>query len=101
MTRSLGASNGKNRNAARGARADNGSTVTRSGVHLMTTVIKHAGDVTTLRYAVGECSLGLVLVARSDKGICAILLGDAARELVRELQQRFPHSTLVDGGADF
>ena len=67
----------------------------------MTTVIKHAGDVSTVRYAVGECSLGLVLVALSDKGICAILLGDAARELVRELQQRFPHSELVDGGADF
>ena len=67
----------------------------------MTTVIKHDGDLTTLRYAVGECSLGLVLVARSDQGVCAMLLGEAAGELVRELQQRFPDSTLVAGGADF
>jgi AraC family transcriptional regulator, regulatory protein of adaptative response / methylated-DNA-[protein]-cysteine methyltransferase len=67
----------------------------------MTTVIKHAGDVATLQYAVGECSLGLVLVGRSDKGVCAILLGDDSRQLVHELRDRFPQSTLVDAGVDF
>ena len=67
----------------------------------MRTVIKQGGDVTTVRYAVGECSLGLVLVALSDTGVCAILLGDDAKELVRELRQRFPDSGLVDGGAEF
>jgi AraC family transcriptional regulator, regulatory protein of adaptative response / methylated-DNA-[protein]-cysteine methyltransferase len=67
----------------------------------MRAVIKQGGDVTTVRYAVGECSLGLVLAALSDKGVCAILLGDDAGQLARELRERFPDSALVDGGADF
>jgi hypothetical protein len=41
-------------------------------------------------FAVAECSLGVVLVARSARGVCAILLGDAADQLERDLQRRFP-----------
>ena len=54
-----------------------------------------------IRFAVGECSLGSILVARSAKGVCAILLGDDPDALVRDLQDRFPRATLVGGDAGF
>ncbi len=54
-----------------------------------------------IRFAVGECSLGSILVARSDRGVCAISLGDDPDALARELQDRFPRATLVGGDAEF
>lgn len=54
-----------------------------------------------IRFAVGECSLGSILVASSDRGICAILLGDDPNELARDLQERFPHAHLIGGDGDF
>jgi methylated-DNA-[protein]-cysteine S-methyltransferase/AraC family transcriptional regulator of adaptative response/methylated-DNA-[protein]-cysteine methyltransferase len=48
-----------------------------------------------LFYATGNCAFGTVLIARSIKGVCAILLGDDARSLEYDLAKRFPHSTLV------
>jgi AraC family transcriptional regulator, regulatory protein of adaptative response / methylated-DNA-[protein]-cysteine methyltransferase len=62
---------------------------------------KAGGSQTEIRFAVGECSLGSILVARSDKGVCAILLGDDPESLVRELQDRFPAATLVGGDTRF
>jgi AraC family transcriptional regulator of adaptative response/methylated-DNA-[protein]-cysteine methyltransferase len=59
------------------------------------------GDGTEIRFAVGECSLGSVLVAQSAKGVCAILLGDDPHALVRDLQDRFPRATLLGGEAGF
>lgn len=43
-----------------------------------------------IRYALGACSLGQFLVACTDRGICAILLGDTQKELKEELTARFP-----------
>ena len=54
-----------------------------------------------IRFAVGECSLGSILVARSDKGVCAILLGDDPEALARDLQDRFPQANLIGGDAGF
>lgn len=54
-----------------------------------------------IRFAVGECSLGSILVATSDRGVCAILLGDDPDELARELQDRFPRAMLIGGDAGF
>lgn len=54
-----------------------------------------------LRVAVAPCSLGRVLVAASDKGIAAILLGDADEALRAELGRRFPHARFVEGNAAF
>jgi AraC family transcriptional regulator of adaptative response/methylated-DNA-[protein]-cysteine methyltransferase len=59
------------------------------------------GRGATIRFAVGRCQLGSILVAASKKGICAILLGDNPDELTRDLQQRFPEATLVAGDAAF
>ncbi|CAM3992675.1 bifunctional DNA-binding transcriptional regulator/O6-methylguanine-DNA methyltransferase Ada [Bordetella tumulicola] len=55
---------------------------------------KAGGANTVIRFAVGECSLGSVLVACSERGICAIWLGDDADQLVRDLQDRFPNAQL-------
>lgn len=54
-----------------------------------------------IRFAVGECSLGSVLVAATDRGVCAILLGDAPEPLVRDLEHRFPNANLIGGDKDF
>jgi AraC family transcriptional regulator of adaptative response/methylated-DNA-[protein]-cysteine methyltransferase len=56
------------------------------------------GTHNTIRFAVGDCSLGSILVAQSGRGVCAILLGQEPDALVRELQDRFPRANLL--GAD-
>ncbi len=48
-----------------------------------------------LRFAVGQCSLGAILVASSSQGVAAILLGDDPDALVRDLQDRFPRADLI------
>src|SRR6202047_714749 len=59
------------------------------------------GAQTDIRFAVGECSLGSILVAQSDRGICAILLGDDPDSLARDLQDQFPQANLIGGNASF
>jgi len=59
------------------------------------------GQQSIIRFAVGECSLGSILVAATDKGVCAILLGDDPEALVRDLQDRFDRAELVGGDAAF
>ncbi|HEX8774174.1 MAG TPA: bifunctional DNA-binding transcriptional regulator/O6-methylguanine-DNA methyltransferase Ada [Pyrinomonadaceae bacterium] len=59
------------------------------------------GESTEIRFAVGECSLGAILVATSGRGVCAILLGDDAEELTRDLQNRFPRADLIGGDSEF
>lgn len=55
-----------------------------------------------LRFSIAPSSLGSLLVARSDQGICAILFGASEKALTRELQNLFPEATLVavDGRED-
>ena len=59
------------------------------------------GTQAAIRFAVGECSLGAILVAQSERGMCAILLGDDPDALARDLQDRFPQATLIGGDAGF
>lgn len=54
-----------------------------------------------LRFAIGECSLGSVLVARTERGVCAVLLGDDPDELVGELADRFRQTTLIRADGEF
>jgi AraC family transcriptional regulator, regulatory protein of adaptative response / methylated-DNA-[protein]-cysteine methyltransferase len=65
------------------------------------TVYKNGGKDAEIRFAVGECSIGSVLVALSPKGVCAILLGDDPDALGRDLQDRFPQANLIGGDAGF
>jgi AraC family transcriptional regulator of adaptative response/methylated-DNA-[protein]-cysteine methyltransferase len=59
---------------------------------------KAGGAGTQIRFAVGECSLGSILVAATARGICAIEFGSDPDTLVRGLQDRFPKAELI--GAD-
>jgi AraC family transcriptional regulator of adaptative response/methylated-DNA-[protein]-cysteine methyltransferase len=65
------------------------------------TSYRSGGVRTEIRFAVGECSLGSILVAKSDRGICAISLGDDPDALTRELEDRFPEAILIGGDVAF
>jgi AraC family transcriptional regulator, regulatory protein of adaptative response / methylated-DNA-[protein]-cysteine methyltransferase len=58
--------------------------------------------INEIRYGIAECSLGLILIARTPRGVCATLLGDDAGSLRRDLERRFPQTSLlpVSIGAD-
>ena len=62
---------------------------------------RKGGANTEIRFAVGECSFGSILVATSERGVCAILLGDDPDALARELQDRFPRADLIGGDEEF
>ena len=62
---------------------------------------RKGGVDVSIRFAVGQCSLGAILVAATDKGVCAIAFGDDPDALVRDLQDRFPRAELVGGNPAF
>ncbi|MCZ4279489.1 bifunctional DNA-binding transcriptional regulator/O6-methylguanine-DNA methyltransferase Ada [Kiloniella laminariae] len=62
---------------------------------------RKGGEQMEIRFALGECSLGSILVAASEKGLCAISLGDDPEVLVHELQDRFAKATLRGGEGAF
>ena len=62
---------------------------------------RKGGAGETIRFAVAACSLGTVLVAATDRGVCAILLGDDPDALLRDLEDRFPNAALAGGDAGF
>ena len=64
------------------------------------TTYRPGGPNGEIRFAVAECSLGLVLVARSEGAACAIFLGDDREALTRDLRHRFPQAVLTDGDAE-
>ena len=51
-----------------------------------------------IHFGIGKCSLGWVLAASSEIGVCAIFLHDRPHQLVDELRGKFPHARLVDYG---
>lgn len=62
---------------------------------------RDGGIDATIRFALGECSLGAILVAASEKGVCAILMGDDPDALAQDLQDRFPRANLIGGDHHF
>ena len=65
------------------------------------TAYRKGGAGIAMRFAVGECRLGAILVAATDKGVCAIFLGDDPDTLARALQDRFPKAAITGGDAAF
>ncbi len=59
------------------------------------------GEGAIIRFAVGQSALGAILVAQSQRGICAIMLGDDPDSLLRDLQDQFPRAQLCGGDAGF
>ena len=62
---------------------------------------RQGGKSTRIDYAVGHCELGHCLVALSERGICAVLLGDSHEALMAELQQSFPSAHCMPAAAEF
>ncbi len=60
-----------------------------------------AGQNNDIRFAVGQCSLGAILVAQSERGVCAILLGDDPHQLVCDLQDKFRRANLIGADHEF
>jgi AraC family transcriptional regulator of adaptative response/methylated-DNA-[protein]-cysteine methyltransferase len=57
----------------------------------------NGGRGVTIRWARVETSLGLMLVAASDKGVCRLTFNEDPAALA----DRFPHAQLREGGAEF
>lgn len=53
-----------------------------------------------IRYGTGRCALGPILVAWSENGIVTIMVRGEAKQLVPELQERFPKAELVHDAKD-
>ena len=62
---------------------------------------KAGGTNAVIRFAVGECSLGAILVASSERGVCAIFLGNEPEKLVQDLQDAFPRAQLIGADNDY
>lgn len=65
------------------------------------TQFRAGGASTTIHYGIGANSLGEVLVAATERGVCAILLGDDGRALLTDLRQRFPAARIVAGDSAY
>lgn len=73
----------------------------RNMLGMTPTQYRAGGANEDIRFAVGQSSLGAILVASSDKGVASILIGDDPDELVRDLQNRFPKARLVGGDKEY
>jgi AraC family transcriptional regulator of adaptative response/methylated-DNA-[protein]-cysteine methyltransferase len=74
---------------------------TASAIGMTPSRYRNGGAGSVIRFATGVCSLGCVLVAQSERGICAVLLGDEPSVLGRDLRARYPKARLEPGDADF
>jgi AraC family transcriptional regulator of adaptative response/methylated-DNA-[protein]-cysteine methyltransferase len=54
-----------------------------------------------IKFAIGQSSLGAILVASSAKGVVSILIGDDPNKLAQDLQDRFPKARLVGGDPEY
>lgn len=62
---------------------------------------RDGGTDNVIRFAIGECALGSILVAGTERGICAISLGDDPEALLYALQDRFSRAQLIGGDNAF
>ena len=62
---------------------------------------KKGGTAKKIMVAIGDCSLGHVLVGQSNKGICSILLGNNPEELLKEFEKIFPNAEISPGNESF
>jgi len=60
------------------------------------TAYRKGGDGEIIWHALRRCTLGYVLVAGTQRGLCAIFLGDDPGSLVADLKNRFPNAGLCE-----
>lgn len=75
--------------------------VTHRSLGMTPSHYRSGGHRETLYFAVGQTSLGAILVASSEKGVASILMGDDPEELVTDLQDRFPNAALIGGDGQY
>jgi AraC family transcriptional regulator of adaptative response/methylated-DNA-[protein]-cysteine methyltransferase len=73
----------------------------RTMLGMTPTQYRAGGTNEDIRFALGQSSLGAILVASSDKGVASILIGDDPDGLVRDLQDRFPKARLVGDDKEY
>jgi AraC family transcriptional regulator, regulatory protein of adaptative response / methylated-DNA-[protein]-cysteine methyltransferase len=69
------------------------------GIHMTTANTKEELDGTTnptIFFTMGDCSLGSILVAQSERGVCSILIGEDPARLAQDLRTQFPDANLMD-----
>ncbi len=54
----------------------------------------------SIRFIVADCPLGRVLVAATERGLCAVTLGDNAGVMERELRERFPAAEIAEASTE-
>ncbi|MBJ8120632.1 bifunctional DNA-binding transcriptional regulator/O6-methylguanine-DNA methyltransferase Ada [Brucella abortus] len=59
------------------------------------------GKDADIRFAIGQSTLGAVLVAASGKSVCAIFMGDDPQGLIHDLEKRFPKANLIGADRNF
>ncbi len=62
---------------------------------------RSGGVNTDIFYSIGDSALGKILVAHTDRGVCAIFLGDEPDPLIADLRRRFPKASISEAGSDF
>ena len=65
------------------------------------TAFRAGGAGEQIKFAIAECSLGPILVASTEQGICAILIDDDPEFLVKDLQDRFPKAELIGAQPEY
>ncbi|MRS05075.1 helix-turn-helix domain-containing protein, partial [bacterium] len=71
------------------------------GLGMTPTNYRSGGKDMKIRFAIGESSLGLIVIAESERGLCSIMLGDDPDQLMQDLRNRFPKANLIPGDSEF
>ncbi len=61
---------------------------------------RKGGAGMAIGYEIAECPLGRLLVAATERGVCAVYLGDADNELTAILRSEFPKAEIGEGGSE-
>lgn len=73
---------------------------TQAALGMTPGAFRRGGDAQAIRYAVTRTPLGWLLVASTERGVCAIELGDSRAALERDMRSRFAAARRVDADAD-
>lgn len=73
----------------------------QANIGMTPTSFRRGGEQMQIYFALSECSLGYVLIACSNKGICNISMGDDLEQLLQDFQDVYPNAELVANDSDF
>jgi AraC family transcriptional regulator of adaptative response/methylated-DNA-[protein]-cysteine methyltransferase len=68
---------------------------------MLPAVYRRGGTGMSMQYAIVDSALGRLLVAATDRGVCAVAIGESDGEMTRDLAREYPAASIVAGGAPF